>query len=77
MRGGDLPRTNAGTFGGRISAGSKTHAERGVGVERIVESHEVFADMFVGWVYDSWGPGLGGANRRHYMNLMMNGYLDH
>jgi hypothetical protein len=40
------------------------------------QSLEVFADMFLGWTYNTWGPGMGGANRRYYMNNMMPVYLN-
>jgi RHS repeat-associated protein len=32
---------------------------------------EVFADMFLGWVYNTWGPGHSGANRSRYMEANM------
>jgi hypothetical protein len=32
---------------------------------------EIFADMFLGWVYDRWGVGNGGVNRSTFMDTFM------
>ena len=44
-------------------------------VNELNSTYEVFADMFVGWTYNTWAPGPVGANRDAYMNAIMAGYL--
>jgi len=39
------------------------------------QTWEVFADMFVGWVSDTWAPTDRGTNRSTFMNNTMSGYL--
>ncbi len=38
-------------------------------------SGEIFADMFLGWTYDTWEESLRGDKRRAYMNWEMSYYL--
>jgi hypothetical protein len=35
---------------------------------------EVWADMFVGWTYNTWGKDVTGSARQAYMNLQMQAY---
>lgn len=38
-------------------------------------SHEVFADMFLGWTYGKWAPNAGGADRAAFMNQHMSAWI--
>jgi hypothetical protein len=45
-------------------------------IENLDGDNEIFADMFLGWVYGSWtlnAPGLPGEARRLWMNVNMSG----
>jgi hypothetical protein len=37
---------------------------------------EVWADMFTGWVFDTWGAGPRGENRKNYMDDVMPVYFN-
>ena len=45
------------------------------GIYESGETWEVFADMYVGWVYGSWQSTDRGRNRSAFMNTTMSGYL--